>query len=93
MNFNHVLSSATELMISHTFLMIPMSISVAFGVRCWPLAAKWPQILSEADAKSLGVLKRILNKACHPGGYYCSYYPGALSLSQVTATDLKSGHP
>ena len=29
----------------------------------------------------------------HPGGHYWNYYPGALSLSQVTATHLKIGHP
>ena len=31
--------------------------------------------------------------ACHPGGHYWSYYPGALSLNQVTVTHLESRHP
>ena len=34
-----------------------------------------------------------IDRACHPGGHYCDYYPGALSLSEVTATHLKIGHP
>ena len=29
----------------------------------------------------------------HPGCHYWDYYTGALSLSRVTATDLKTGHP
>ena len=33
------------------------------------------------------------SKACHPGGHYWDYYPGTLSLSQVTAPHLKAGHP
>ena len=35
----------------------------------------------------------MLNKEGHPGGHYWNYYPGALSLSQVTANHLKIGHP
>ena len=31
--------------------------------------------------------------ACHPSDHYWDYYPGALSVSQVTATHLKIGHP
>ena len=31
----------------------------------------------------------IENKFCHPGGHYWDYYPGALSVSQVTAIHLK----
>ena len=30
--------------------------------------------------------------ACHLGGHYRDYHPGALSLSQVTLTNLKIGH-
>ena len=35
----------------------------------------------------------IENKFCHPGGHYWDYYPGALCVSQVTATHLKIRHP
>ena len=34
----------------------------------------------------------ICNRACHPGGHNWNYCPGALSLSQVTATHFKIGH-
>ena len=34
-----------------------------------------------------------LNRAYHPGGQLWNYYPGAQSLSQVTATHLKIEHP
>ena len=33
------------------------------------------------------------NRACHPGGHYWNYNPGAQSLSQVTAAHLKIRHP
>ena len=33
------------------------------------------------------------NGACHSGGCYWDYYPGALSLSQVTATHLQIVYP
>ena len=33
------------------------------------------------------------NRTCRPGGYYWDYYPGALSLIQVTVTHLKIRHP
>ena len=29
----------------------------------------------------------------HPSGHHWDYYPGALSLSQIRAAHLKSGHP
>ena len=32
-----------------------------------------------------------INWACYPGGHYWIYYPGALCLSQVTATHLRLG--
>ena len=33
-----------------------------------------------------------INGACHPGGHYWNYHPGALSWSEVTATSLKIGY-
>ena len=33
------------------------------------------------------------NRACHPGGHYKDYYSDAISVNQVTATDLKIRHP
>ena len=33
------------------------------------------------------------NRACHPGCHLWGYYPGSLSLNQVTVTYLKTGHP
>ena len=33
------------------------------------------------------------SKACHPNGQYWHNYPGALSLSEVTAIHLNIGHP
>ena len=32
------------------------------------------------------------NGASRPGGHYWGYYPGALSLNQVAATQFKIGH-
>ena len=32
------------------------------------------------------------NRACHPGGHYYDFYPGALPLSQINAIHLKIGH-
>ena len=33
------------------------------------------------------------NMGSHPGGHYWDYHPGALSLSQVTATHLEDRAP
>ena len=34
----------------------------------------------------------ITNEVCHPDGHHWNYYPGTLSLSQVTATLWEIGH-
>ena len=48
------------------------------------------------EAKEFGLVRwgdqeMELNRACHPGGHYWNYYPGAMPSSQVTATHVKMG--
>ena len=37
-------------------------------------------------------LETSIEHVTHPGGHYLDYYLSALSVSQVTATDLKIGY-
>ena len=45
------------------------------------------------DYDAVKYRNNLVNRVCHPGGRYWNYNPGVLYIIQVTAPDLKMGHP
>ena len=39
------------------------------------------------------LVNKLATHPCHPSGHCWNYHPDTLSVSQVTATHLKIGHP
>ena len=59
---------------------------------------QWGSVSLKSDLRSTSVSAMLYPMSCHsqacsPGGHHWNYYPGALSLSKITATQLMIGYP
>ena len=56
-------------------------------LQCWHICIDREEFMTSDQ-----ILDKARNRACRPGGHYWDFYPGALSVNQVTTAHLKIRH-